>query len=81
MTEQPTTPFNFEAALARLEEIAQLLEKGDLPLDEMEKCFVEGVELARRCEARLSQVEERVETLLAEEDGSVKRVPFTEDEE
>ncbi len=80
MSEQPIPPFNFEAALARLEEIAQLMEKGDLPLDQLELCFVEGLELARACEARLSQVEQRVEKLLAREDGGVDHVPFEGEE-
>ena len=80
MNEQPT-PFDFEAAMKRLEEIAAALEKGDLPLSELEARFLEGIELARSCEARLSEVEQRVEMLLESEDGQVARGEFDEEDE
>ena len=37
----------FEAALARLEELVQELEKGDLPLEQSLKFFEEGIKLSR----------------------------------
>jgi exodeoxyribonuclease VII small subunit len=54
----------FEAALARLEEIVQELEKGDLPLEQSLKLFEEGIKLSRICNSRLEEAERKVEILL-----------------
>jgi len=74
------TPFDFEAAMKRLEEIAAALEQGELPLAELEARFTEGMQLARACEARLSEVEQRVELLLQFEGGEVERSEFDEND-
>lgn len=61
---------NFERALARLEEVAQLLERGDLPLEEGLTLFEEGMQLARQCQDRLDAAEKRITTLsVTEESG------------
>lgn len=39
------TPPGFEAAIKRLNEIVQLLERGELPLEESLRLFEEGVKL------------------------------------
>jgi exodeoxyribonuclease VII small subunit len=70
----------FEAALARLEEIVQELEKGDLPLEQSLKFFEEGIKLSRICNKRLEDAERRVDILLKAADGSMKAVPFEEEE-
>ena len=44
---------SFEAALARLEEIVRLLERGEAPLDQSIELYQEGDRLRRHCEARL----------------------------
>ena len=54
---------NFEESLTRLEEIAQALEKGDIPLDESLKIFEEGVKLSRFCEKKLTEAEQKLEIL------------------
>ncbi len=54
---------DFEKSLARLEEIAETLEGGSLSLDSSMLFFEEGVRLAKMCEKRLSEVEERFEIL------------------
>lgn len=61
---------SFEHSLARLEELVQRLERGDLPLEEGLSAFEEGMRLSRRCQDRLDAAEKRVATLTAEE-GSV----------
>ena len=48
-----TEELSFEAALARLEEIVRLLERGEAPLDQSIELYQEGDRLRRHCEARL----------------------------
>ena len=71
----------FEAALTRLEEIVQELEKGDILLDQSLKLFEEGIKLSRICNKRLEEAERKVEILIKDKDGSVKAEPFEEEEE
>ena len=70
----------FEAAMARLEEIVEELEKGDLPLEQSLKLFEEGIKLSRICTKRLDEAERKVEILLKDKDGSLKPEPFEEEE-
>jgi exodeoxyribonuclease VII small subunit len=71
---------NFEASLARLEEIVKKLEKGDLPLEQSLKLFEEGVKLARVCNKRLEEAERKVEILLKDNEGKLAPKPFEEEE-
>lgn len=71
----------FEAALARLEEIVQELEKGDIPLEQSLKLFEEGIKLSRICNKRLEEAERKVEILIKDKDGVVRAEPFKEEEE
>jgi exodeoxyribonuclease VII small subunit len=71
----------FEAALARLAEIVQELEKGDIPLEQSLKLFEEGIKLSRICNKRLEEAERKVEVLLKDKDGKVTAKPFEEGEE
>ncbi len=71
----------FEAALARLEEIVQELEKGDIPLDQSLKLFEEGIKLSRVCNKRLEEAERKVEILLKDRAGNITAQPFEEEEE
>lgn len=59
---------NFEHSLARLEEVVQLLERGDLPLEESLVVFEEGVSLSSQCQDRLDAAEKRVVSLSCTED-------------
>lgn len=70
----------FEQALARLEEIVQKLEQGDLPLEQSLKLFEEGIRLSRICNNRLAEAERKVEILLKDKAGNMIAKPF-EDEE
>jgi exodeoxyribonuclease VII small subunit len=70
----------FEAALARLAEIVQELEKGDIPLEQSLKLFEEGIKLSRICNKRLEEAERKVEVLLKDKDGKVTAKPFEEGE-
>jgi exodeoxyribonuclease VII small subunit len=70
----------FETSLARLDEIVQELEKGELPLEQSLKLFEEGVKLARICSVRLEEAERKVEILLKDKAGNITRQPFEEEE-
>ena len=75
---------SFEAALQKLDEIVQRLEKGELPLEESLKLYEEGIRLSRICHAKLDEAEGRIELLMKDargdlvldEEGRPKRVPF-----
>ncbi len=67
---------NFEKALAELEKIVEKLEEGNLSLDQSLSLFEEGVKLARFLRSELEKAEKKVETLLKEESGEIKQVPF-----
>ena len=73
------TDLKFEDALARLEEIVQTLESGNLPLDESLKAFEEGIRLARSCAKYLEEAERKIELLTKDETGLLKTQPFTPD--
>ncbi|RJP26302.1 MAG: exodeoxyribonuclease VII small subunit [Candidatus Omnitrophota bacterium] len=60
--------FDFEKGMKRLEEIVSLFDAGGLTLDQMEKNFLEGMDLVQRCSKRLNQVETRITLLVKEND-------------
>jgi exodeoxyribonuclease VII small subunit len=71
---------SFEAAIKRLSEIVQTLERGELPLEESLRLFEEGVKLSRVSQQRLDAAEKRVEQLLAvDEQGRPRTTPFATD--
>jgi exodeoxyribonuclease VII small subunit len=70
----------FEAAMSRLEEIVQDLEKGDLPLEQSLKLFEEGIKLSRICNKRLEDAERRVDILMKDKAGNLTAKPFEEEE-
>jgi len=71
----------FEASLKKLEEIVIRLETGSLTLEESLKAFEEGVKHSAFCTSRLDDAERRVEILLKQKDGSMKREPFEPEED
>jgi exodeoxyribonuclease VII small subunit len=74
---EAATPATFEAAIKRLSEIVQSLERGDLPLEESLRMFEEGVKLSRVSQERLDAAQKKVEQLLAvDEQGRAKTAPF-----
>jgi exodeoxyribonuclease VII small subunit len=76
----PAEGVSFEAAIKRLSEIVQTLERGELPLEESLRLFEEGVKLSRLSQQRLDAAEKRVEQLLAvDEQGRARTAPFATD--
>lgn len=67
---------DFEAAIKRLEEIVAQLESGDLQLEKSLELFEEGIKLSRFCHSKLDEAERKVEILLKNSEGELKRVPF-----
>ncbi len=68
----------FESSLKTLEDAVTRLENGDLELEESLKIFEQGVKSAADCRKALEKVELQVETLLKQQDGSLKRKTFDE---
>ena len=66
---EPQNELSFEAALARLEEIVRLLERGEAPLDQSIELYQEGDRLKRHCEARLKDAQARIEQIAFGSDG------------
>ena len=69
---------NFEQSVARLDEIVQLLERGDVPLEKSLQLFEEGTALARRCSTMLDQAEQKIVKLQKGADGAPVELPFDE---
>ncbi len=63
-------PSGFEERLERLEELAEKLREGKIPLDEAVLLFEEGMKLSRSLEKDLSRVERRVEILTREPESA-----------
>jgi exodeoxyribonuclease VII small subunit len=68
---------NFEESLARLEQITEDLESGELSLEESLKKFDEGVKLADFCQQKLQEAQQKVDLLL-KKNGRLQEVPFGE---
>lgn len=65
----------FEDILARLENVVERLESGDLALESSLALFEEGVRLSRMGAVRIGEAERRIERLLREENGDVTTEP------
>ena len=70
---------DFEASMLRLEEIVNLLERGEAPLEQAMKLFEEGAKLLRECTEQLDAAEQKVTVLTAGEQGEPIERPFDEE--
>ncbi len=75
----PKKELSFETALDRLEEIVDLLESGENPLEKSLELFQEGVGLVKLCNSKLDKVEGSVKILL-NSNGEMEEKDFTPDE-
>jgi exodeoxyribonuclease VII small subunit len=66
----------FEESLKKLETIVTQLEHGDLPLEDSVKLFEEGMQLSADCKKQLEDAEGKVEILIKQRDGAMKREAF-----
>lgn len=71
---------SFEAAMARLEQVVSLLEKGDTPLEEAMALFEEGTGLLKQCSQTLDKAELQVAKLFPGKDGAPVEEPMEETE-
>ena len=71
----------FEDILARLNNVVEKLETGDLPLEDSLLLFEEGVRLSRLGAARLDEAERRVDRLLRGEGTTVTTEPRNKENE
>ena len=55
---------NFESALQRLEQISDLLENEETPLEESIKLFEEGIELKEYCEEKLKSAKIKIDKIV-----------------
>jgi exodeoxyribonuclease VII small subunit len=69
----------FENALARLEQITDELESGDLGLEKSLEKFNEGMTLVQFCNSKLDEAKSQVELLL-KKGGELVSVPFAEED-
>ena len=59
----------FEEAMAKLEALAEAMESGKLPLDNLISSYEEGSRLVKFCRSKLAKLENRIE-ILSKDDGS-----------
>ncbi len=65
--------FDFEAAMAELEQLVSSMEEGELSLEDSLKAFEKGVRLTRRCQEALKAAEQKVQVLIGE-DGRTEKL-------
>jgi exodeoxyribonuclease VII small subunit len=69
--------FNFENALAELEQTVEQLEEGELDLEASLQAFEKGIKLTRDCQNALQQAEQKV-NMLVQKNGEDTLIPFEE---
>ena len=72
---------DFEASMARLEEIVRSLESGSEGLDSALKLYEEGIALARGCAETLDKAEMSIKMLQIKPDGGAVLTEFGAEEE
>lgn len=71
---------NFEESFKELESIVRRLEGEQLTLDDSLALFERGIKLSRFCHQKLSEVEKKIELILADAKGDAKTEPFDAEE-
>ena len=66
----------FEGAMTRIEEISNLLEQGELPIEEALSLYEEGAKLLKYCSGVLEKAEQKVALIRKDSDGEPKEEPF-----
>lgn len=70
--EESATPQNFEQALARLEEIANTLDRNEVPLASALQLCAEAAELRKFCHMKLSEAEGKLQQLEELANGEIR---------
>jgi exodeoxyribonuclease VII small subunit len=71
---EPDLPF--ETAFARLEEILQKMNSGEVPLDDAIKLYEEADRLIKQCQTRLTSAEQKIEKLVKDRSGDLHTEEF-----
>lgn len=72
---------SFEDNLRRLEEIVDLMENGNIGLEESVKLYKEGVNISVSCAQKLKDVQQQVSILQKTASGLFEKQPFEPTEE
>lgn len=70
------TDLTFEQALQELEKVVQQLESGELSLEQSLALYERGMALAKLCEGRLDEAEQKVSQLSAISEEGPVLMPF-----
>ena len=81
MRKSEKNKMSFEDALVRLEEAANALERGDLPLADLLNTFEDGMEYAEICQERLQKAEDAMDKVLQREQDKITEMPLVLEEE
>ena len=76
---QKNAKMTFEQAVARVDEIVKLLERGDAPLDKSLALFEEGAKLIKICGKMLDEAEQTVVRLQKGADGEPEESIFNDE--
>ncbi len=68
---------DYESAMERLEVITEQLESGDPKLEEAIKLYTEGLEIAKFCNDRLAEADEKIKVIV-ENNGLFEEAEFAE---
>lgn len=74
---KPAEPKSFEEALKRLEAITQAMQSSEMPLEEALAAYQEGNGLVKYCQAKLAEVEQKLQVLDA---GEMKELSLDQSE-
>lgn len=64
--------FKFERALARIEQIVDRMESGEIELDKALALYQEGMELMARCQATLEETQNKIKKITRDIQGRLK---------
>lgn len=67
---------NFEDTMKELEEIVQVLEKGELNLDDSIKEFEKGMKLSKEASKYLEEAEKKITILVKDNNGELQEEEF-----
>jgi exodeoxyribonuclease VII small subunit len=73
---EETAELTFEQAFGQLEEVVKQLESGELSLEESLALFEKGMRLAKLCEGKLDQAQQKVSQLTGDAGEGSLLEPF-----
>jgi exodeoxyribonuclease VII small subunit len=64
--------FKFERAMARIEQIVDQMESGEIELDKALALYQEGMELMAKCQATLEETQNKIKKITRDIQGRLK---------